>query len=114
MALNQVNCRTAPKLEKFNFKFHVTDKETNIQHEANYSQAVAAGENIPKQFVGFMLDSLIEGELTPQSGYIVVSSLVLLLDLKKKIAKDLICYDCISMKNIVASTTNSHLTSVFN
>ena len=83
VALSQVNCRTAPKLEKFNFKFHVTDKETNIQHEANYSQAVAAGENIPKQFVGFMLDSLIEGELTPQSGYVVVSSLVLFLRLER-------------------------------
>ena len=106
MALSQVNCRTAPKLEKFNFKFHVTDKETNIQHEANYSQAVAAGENIPKQFVGFMLDSLIEGELTPQSGYIVVSSLILFLDLKK-IPQNFIGCNCITMKNILTSTANS-------
>ena len=72
VALSQVNCRTAPKVD-FPVNFFVTDKESGLEHKANYSTAVAAGENIPMQLYNLMLSSLSETERTPESKYYIVS-----------------------------------------
>ena len=68
ITLSRVGCRTAPKPE-----FRLTDPETNEWRVASYGEALAAGEDLPKQMVGIMLDGLVEGEVTPRSKYTVVS-----------------------------------------